>query len=612
MSDNAKHERFKKITGARLEKINDMLRLIGNCSNKNNYSYTDDEIIELFDIIERNVAEAKGRYKTFQKGCGRNNFRYDFEHGYTWAAGFMRNVVRFANRIALICCETGETWSYAELNGEANNLANAMLGAGLKKGDRVMYQMNNCPEFVFIYIACHKIGVTGCPVNTRFAPAQTASVINSVKPKLFFYRSSGDTELALTMAEHSTKPIVISGEKHGRSLYGHTAYEDFAADRNVLEPCPDKDVSIYDETTLFLTSGTTGRQKCAPVTNINEVLSAHDVMIQLNINSSDRILSLMTWSHRGGLHCGGPAAALYAGASVIASEAYEPLKILECIERYKVTFVSGMPKALEKLSAAQEIHDKNLGTLKRIISVGGGISKEGCVRYRQTLCPKLYNGYGTTETFWNAILTPDNMHFYPDSVGAVCVDDDVRIVRTYKGRNAEPEDMVERDNKSCGEIIIKSRSKSAGYYEYGSGTSSRYYKGFLYTNDIGKWNRDGIITVVGRNDDMIICGDEKIYPEEIEEILNRHPKVSDCIVTAVTDKSGKELIAAYVIKSDPTLDFEELDEYCRDNPCLPDDKRPRLYRFKKVIPYTSNDKKQHNKAKQMAANDVRNNMFYRV
>lgn len=612
MSNNSKAERFEKITTARISKIDDMLRLIGNCSNKNNYSYTDNDVEELFSALAKSVEEAKSKYEYFSKQSVREKYKYNFEQGYTWITGFMRNVLKYPNKNALICPQTGEIWSYRELNEDINKLASAMQSAGVKRGDKVMYQLGNSPEFVFVYAACHKIGAVGCPIYTNFAPAKTAAVIDSIKPSIFFYTDNGNTELAITMTKHKPRLVVVNYNKMKRILDGHTLYESFISDGEANDFVLSEEKSIYDTTTLFFTSGTTGRQKCVPVTDINEVMSVNDVMIYTGITKSDTLLSLSSWSHRGGLHCCGPAAALYIGAATVAADAADVSQTLECIEKYCVSVISGMPSGFNALSKAQLAENRNIASLKKIISMGSALTRDECITFQKTLCTRLYNCYGTTETFWNTILTPDKIAFYPGSVGEVCADDEIRIVRIYEDREAEPDDIVAKDNLSEGEIIIKSCSKSAGYYENDNNFGSRYYKGFLYTRDIGVWDENGMITIVGRNDDVIIRGEEKIYPEEIEEIFMQNPKVSDCFVTSVTDSSGVEMIAAYIIKSDRSLTFDELDKFCRSSLLLSENKRPKLYRFKRTLPYTSNGKKQHKKVKQMAAADIKNGMFYRI
>lgn len=613
MASEQKKDRFKKITAARAEKINDMLRLIGNCANKNNYSYSDSEVLRIFDEIEKNLNEAKQKYEVFRRGNLNETFRTEFEKSFTWIEGFMRNVRRAPDKKAVICPDTGEIWSYSELNSEINKCANAMLKMGVKHGDRVMYQMGNCPEFVFIYAACQKIGAVGCPVNMLISPMQTAAIINFTEPAVFFYENNGDTELAVNIAAHKTKLVVVNFPQDKRVLDAHITYEEITQKCSEDNPKTDYIPNIYDETTLFYTSGTSGNQKCVPVTSINEVLSTQDVMHQLCVNSEDRMLTLSRWAHRGGLHCGGPATALYSGATLISVNEASNAAYLEYAEKYKITLISGSPSAFKALAAEQEKYERNLAALKRIISTGSMLTEEESMILKRFISPNIYNGYGTTETFYNTILSPNQQPFYAGTVGTACIADEIRIVKLHNNRDAQPDELVPYDGETQGEIIIKSCTKSAGYYKSNSVEGgSRYYKGYLYTRDIGTWNEDGIITVVGRNDDMMVCGGEKIYPDEIENFLCRNPKVADCIVTSAADKNGEDVVVAYVVKADRTLEADELDEYCLESSELSDNIRPRFYRFKKVLPKTENGKKQHKKAKQMAANDMKKGMLHYV
>ena len=109
-------------------------------------------------------------------------FRGKFEDGYTWRNGFLRNVARFGSRRALADLESGRVWNYTQLNAEANRFAHGLLRAGLRKGDVVMVQLHNCPEFVFAYLACHKTGMVFCPVNFRLSAKEIADCMDNSHP----------------------------------------------------------------------------------------------------------------------------------------------------------------------------------------------------------------------------------------------------------------------------------------------------------------------------------------------------------------------------------------------------------------------------------------------
>src|SRR5574344_701102 len=97
------------------------------------------------------------------------DFKSIFESHYTWIEGFMRNVMRYGRKPAMICPDRNRTWTYNDLNRDCNRLANALVNDGLQKGDVIMMQLLNCPEFVFTYIAAHKTHTVSCPVNYRLS-----------------------------------------------------------------------------------------------------------------------------------------------------------------------------------------------------------------------------------------------------------------------------------------------------------------------------------------------------------------------------------------------------------------------------------------------------------
>ena len=111
---------------------------------------------------------------------------------------------------------------------------------------------------------------------------------------------------------------------------------------------------------------------------------------------------------------------------------------------------------------------------------------------------------------------------------------------------------------------------------------------------------------------MIISSGENIYPTEIEEVLNKNPKVKDCIVTSVPDKIRGQVVTAYVVRAGHSLKPEDLDQFCKDSPDIANFKRPRFYRFVEQIPRNATGKKLHVKIKEIAKDDLINGLLYRV
>lgn len=523
-------------------------------------------------------------------------FRQCFEHDFTWINGFSRNVRRFPNKSALTDPAREKSWTYRQLNGEANRLAHRWQADGVKKNDVVMYMLYNSPEFVFCYVATQKIDAIGCPINYNFAPGEIAIVLEDSKPKVFLYDAEFEDRVAHALELSSWKPascIAVGGENYERYVQGQSEEEPVAPERH-----------IYDEVLRLYTSGTTGRPRGVPINHINEVLTAHDVMMHFPLNSTDRTMNMTPWFHRGGIHSGGPNPTLYAGGEVIVLRVFQPKLCLKYTQQYHITFLIGVPSVLAMLAKSQERDPVDLSSLKGIVTMGSPLDKKACIHFQSILTPNIFNGYGTTESFWNSFLRPYDLPDMAGSAGRACTDDEVLVVKALDDRKAEPWEVVAQDNEEVGEIIIKSPAKSAYcYYNNPSETEKRFYKGFLYTGDLGTWDENQYIHVVGRKDDMIISAGENIYPVQIEEVLQQNPRVSDCIVTSVPDKTRGEAVVAYLIPTDDTLTVQDMLAYCAGHPMLSTYKCPKYYRFVKELPYNATGKKLHYRMKEQALQD---------
>ena len=543
-------------------------------------------------------------------------FKETFESEFTWLNGFMRNVRRFGYRAAAIDPAGKREWNYAQLNIEANRFANALKNDGVKKSDVIFMQLFNSPEFLFTYVASQKIGAISNPANFNFSPGETAEIISHNKPKVYLY----DAEIvstavrALKLSKHKPE-IVIAVNKSVKEFTvpeGHILYEDYVNGSAETDPPVDFEPHIYDEIVRLQTSGTTGTPKGVPLNNINEVLSAHDVIMHFPINPTDITMNMTPWFHRGGLHSGGPTPTLYAGAAVVIMRTFNPKVTLRYIENYKITFITGVPSVLTLLATKQDKHPKDISSLKGIITMGSPLEKEACIRFQNVLSPNLFNGYGTTETFWNTFLRPFDLPEMSGTAGRSCTDDEVRIVKVYEDRKAEPDDLVATDNVEEGEVIIKCPAKTTYCYVGNEqATKEKFYKGWMYTGDIGTWDEKQYISIAGRKDDMIISKGENIYPARIEEVINLNPKVSECIVTGVPDSTRGESLAAYVIKADESLTVAELLDFCAQSPNLSKYQVPRYYRFVTELPHTATGKKQHFVIKKQAREDLKNGLLLR-
>ena len=537
-----------------------------------------------------------------------------FEHEYTWLNGFLRNAKRYADKAAVIDPEQNLTWTYDRLNRESNKFANALLKDETGKNHVVMAALRNCPAFCTSYIGPRKIGAILLAANSSLASGEMALLIDHNSPKVLIYSASIKKVVmdALELCTHKPDRIIIADNIENEDVpAGHVLYDEYVEGMSELEPEADTQHHIYDEVVRLCTSGTTALPKSVPINDINEVLSAHDVIMHYPMNCNDITLNMTPWFHRGGCHSGGPCPSFYVGAAVVVMRTFKPQTVLDWTEKYGITFIMGAPANLEMLSRAQEKKSRNLSSVRGIITMGGPLTRSDCIRYMGVLTPNIFNGYGTTETFWNSFLRPYNLPSGAGSVGASCIDDEVRVVKNSGDGSYNPDNLAEKNGKETGEVIIYSPGKTTySYFNNREAQEEKFHGGWMFTGDIGTWNKDSVVTIHGRKDDMMIVSGENIFPQQIEDALLKNEKIRDCIVTSVPDKIRGQAIVAYVV-ADEQMTVSELDKFCSESPYLSKYKKPRYYAFTTDIPKTATGKKKRNEMKLIALEDLKNGKLFK-
>lgn len=538
-------------------------------------------------------------------------FKNNFESSFTWIEGFMRNVRRYGDQTALSCPPGGLKYSYRELNSEVNRLACALQDKGVRKGDVVMYMLHNSVQFVLCYIAPQKLGAVNCPVNYYLSAGELALNIEDSRPKVFVYESNfADTvEAALRLSSFRPEVILATG---GSAPEGHTDFNDFLSRGSDREPVPDEQLNIYDECTRLYTSGTTSRPKGVPLYSINEVLSAHDVIMHFPMTHGDKTMNMTPWFHRGGLHSGGPCPTLYVGGEVVVMREFNAGLTLQYTQDYGINFLIGVPAVLNLLCRVQEQSGADLSSLKGIVTMGAPLDKESCIRFMQVLTPKIFNGYGTTETFWNTFLRPADLPEHAGSCGRACTDDDVRVVKVHSDRFAEPDETVKKDNAEIGEVIIASPAKSGMHYMGNDElTGQRFHNGFFFTGDLAVWDKDSYVTIVTRKDDMIVSSGENIYPAQVESVLMEHPDVVEACVVGLPDKLRDQVTVAYVVPKDSSLTVKDLIHFVNNHQMLAAYKRPKFYRICDSLPHTPTGKLQRAVVREQVLQDFEMGLLHR-
>jgi acyl-CoA synthetase (AMP-forming)/AMP-acid ligase II len=522
-------------------------------------------------------------------------FREVFERRFTYLAGVERNSHRFASRPALHDPASGRRWTYAELWADAGRLAAGLAQRGVGPGDVVVFQLHNGPEFVLLWLAAQRLGAVASPINFRLSAGETAHVLTDSRPAVYVWDGplTPMATDAMVRASHEPPTVAIVGDESFDALFV-----------DAEAPSPPADATVYDESTRLYTSGTTGMPKGVSLPSLVEVLSAHDVIMHFPLSPEDRTLNMTPWFHRGGLYSGGPNPVLYVGAEAVSLAAFDAATVLDWVQEHQLTFLIGAPTNLAMLATEQAQRPRDLGSLNGIVTMGAPLTRDACLRYQELLTPRIFNGYGTTEAFWNTFLRPFDLPDHAGSAGRACTDDDVAVVRIYEDRLADPSDHVAKDGSEIGEVAVRSVKSGYAYVNQPEEQAARFKDGWLYIGDLATWDSDEYVTIVGRKDDMIISGGENVHPTQVEAVLTELEGVTDAAVVGVPDERWGELVVAYVVRSDDALDAAALEAHCHGHPMLAAYKRPRAYRFVDALPMTATGKKVHYQVRAQAAQDA--------
>jgi long-chain acyl-CoA synthetase len=474
-------------------------------------------------------------------------------------------------KTAVICNTINLT--FFELNVQANGFAHWLLARGIKKGDRAIILLPNCAEFAIVYFALMKIGVVAVILDFRLSPREIAPLFEETEARVLITHNKQKTFALRMLREKSeTLAAVIVIGQEDPSHEGLTAFEKIVETGDNFEP--DIPLAEEDECLYLYTSGTTGKPKGVILTFAHLSLYPHTMKAFLPIDDQDVEGSVLPMSH-----ISGPIVLnLMAdtGITLVIIEEIRPKKILEELERNKVTFFHAVPPVFQMILNLPSRERYNLSDLRFVAMMGTVVPEEimedwvECYPHTVAL-----QGYGATET--SPLLTLTLFEDAPSkmtSAGRPVPGVEIQIMNK-EGHHLEPGDV--------GEVIARGPQIMKGYFRSPNATARKIKNGWYYTGDLGKFDNDGYLYILGRADDMIISGGMNIYPSEVENVLVAHPKVAEAAVVGIRNPERGEILKATLVpKAGEDLSRREILKFCKER--LAAYKIPKIVEFRDNLP----------------------------
>ncbi|GAB3279433.1 acyl-CoA synthetase [Parasphingorhabdus pacifica] len=467
--------------------------------------------------------------------------------------------------------------AYDEFDARANALARGLTSLGVRKFDRVALLLANSCEFMEALFACAKLGAICVPMNVRLAPPEIGYILaDSGADVLVVHHPLADAGRA-ALAEPGGRvrhTVLAWGEPAG----GELGYEDIVASgaRRTLE----MDVDANDVHAIMYTSGTTGRPKGAMLTHANSIANARNALTMgSGLNEDDVTVTAAPMFHIGGLGVHS-LPFVYVGATNVIVPRFDPAETLTAMasERVSVQFlVPAMWAALMRVPGFDE-HD--LSSLELAVS-GGAPCPLPVIEFFRGKGVPFQEGFGMTETAPAvSMLDKDHVTAKSGSIGRPLLEVQARIV-----------DDDDRDVATgvVGELVLRGENIFTGYWMLPEATAEAFRGGWFHTGDLGRVDEEGFITLVDRKKDMIISGGENVYPIEVEQVLVRHPEVSEVAVIGLPDETWGEAVTAVVAREVGTdVDAERLVDFGRER--LAHFKCPRRVEFVDELPRNATGK----------------------
>ena len=462
------------------------------------------------------------------------------------------------------------TWSV--FDEKANRVANLLMSRGIRKGQKAAILLMNCLEWLPIYFGILKTGAVAVPLNFRYTAQEIDYCLKLADADVLFFGPEfiGRVEDIVPKIGNQVSLFFVGDNKPSFA----ESYSEAVA--NCSSSAPKVLVEDKDDAAIYYSSGTTGFPKAILLDHTCLLQSARMEAMHHETTRDDVFLCIPPLYHTGAkMHWFG---SLYTGSRAVILKGNSPKAILDAVSWEKCTIVWLLVPWCQDILAAIERGDVKLEDYQlsqwRLMHIGAQPVPPSLIRHWLQYFPhhKYDTNYGLSESTGPGCvhLGMENVH----KVGAIGVPGygwRCKIVDEQDERVAQGE---------VGELCVKGPGVMKCYYHDPKATAEVLKDGWLHTGDMAKQDEDGFIFLVDRKKDVIITGGENLYPVQIEDFLNGHPKIHDVAVIGLPDPRLGEIAAAIIqVKEGMECTEEEINHFCLD---LPRYKRPRRIIFAKV------------------------------
>ncbi|MCM8757862.1 MAG: long-chain fatty acid--CoA ligase [Candidatus Omnitrophica bacterium] len=472
--------------------------------------------------------------------------------------------------------------TYKEFHWMVLRLSQGLKNLGITKNDRVAIFLGNCPEFVISYFAILYLGAIAVPINNMLKQEELSFILKHSEAKLIISSikyidiidriiAEGDCFLKYTILIDAILPTVLNFYE----IIEHTLPLD---KREEILP--------EDVASILYTSGTTGDPKGVLLTHKNFLSNVNSCIKAIYPNQKDNFICILPMFHSFALTvC--IFIPLAVGATITVVDHIRPFrKVIRNVIKKKVTIFVAIPSIYNVLThiyipeAFMARVLKLIGSVRICISGAAALPVEVLEAFEKKFNVPLLEGYGLTEASPVVSLNPLKGIRKSASVGLPLEGIEVKVV---------DDEGKELPRENIGELLIKGPNVMKGYFKDESATKETIKDGWLYSGDLAKLDKDGYIYIVDRKKDMINVRGLNVYPQEIEKVLIRHPKIKECAVIGVKDKFKGEVPKAFlVLKENVSLTEREVIEYLRQH--IAQFKIPKYIEIVNDLPKTSTGK----------------------